>query len=277
MHPWREISDRVFVRRYRFLDQTIGLVLGEAGALVIDTRSSPAQADELRREIRALTPLPVTAVVTTHRHWDHAWGNVRFPDAMIWGHERCAADLRALAADPTDLAAQAAELSVERPELAPDLPELLALGIRPPDRTVERSADLELGDDHRVEFHHAGRGHTDGDLAVLVRVADAGDVLFAGDLLEGGAPPWFGESFPLAWPTTVEALLALGAGTVVPGHGEPGDIAWARDHHEELIAVAAVVRSVLEGERSLEEGVRAGPYPPEVMREAIERGRATSR
>ena len=43
MHPWREIGDRVFVRRYRFLDQTIGLVVGERGGLVVDTRSSPAQ------------------------------------------------------------------------------------------------------------------------------------------------------------------------------------------------------------------------------------------
>ena len=127
MHPWREIGDRVFVRRYRFLDQTIGLVVGERGVLVVDTRSSPAQADELRREIGAVTPLPVVAVVTTHRHWDHAWGNVRFAEAEIWGHERCAADLRALTA--ADLAEQAAELAGARPELSPDLPELLALGL----------------------------------------------------------------------------------------------------------------------------------------------------
>ncbi len=44
--PWQEIADRVFVRRYAFLDQTIGLVLGDGEALVIDTRSSGRQADD---------------------------------------------------------------------------------------------------------------------------------------------------------------------------------------------------------------------------------------
>ena len=34
-----EIGDRVFVRRYAFYDQNIGVVLGDGEALVIDTRS----------------------------------------------------------------------------------------------------------------------------------------------------------------------------------------------------------------------------------------------
>ena len=38
---WLEVGDRVFVRRYRFFDQAIGLVLGDGAALLIDTRTTP--------------------------------------------------------------------------------------------------------------------------------------------------------------------------------------------------------------------------------------------
>ena len=44
---WVEIGDRVFVRRYAFYDQNIGVVLGGGEALVIDTRSTHVQAREI--------------------------------------------------------------------------------------------------------------------------------------------------------------------------------------------------------------------------------------
>ena len=36
---WREVGERVWVRRYEALDQTIGVVAGDAGLVVIDTRA----------------------------------------------------------------------------------------------------------------------------------------------------------------------------------------------------------------------------------------------
>ena len=45
--PWREVGDRVWVRRYASLDQTIGVIGGEAGLAVIDTRANHLLADEL--------------------------------------------------------------------------------------------------------------------------------------------------------------------------------------------------------------------------------------
>ncbi len=57
--------------------------------LVIDTRASHREADELIDEIEAFTNLPVAWLVNTHWHWDHAFGNSRFPGAEIWGHRLC--------------------------------------------------------------------------------------------------------------------------------------------------------------------------------------------
>ena len=63
---WVEIGDRVFVRRYAFYDQNIGVVLGRDAALVIDTRSTYGQAREILADLRSLSKDPVTVVVDTH-------------------------------------------------------------------------------------------------------------------------------------------------------------------------------------------------------------------
>ena len=58
MSVWSEVGDRVFVRRYAFYDQNIGAVLGDDGVLIVDTRISHRQADEILADLRELTPLP---------------------------------------------------------------------------------------------------------------------------------------------------------------------------------------------------------------------------
>ena len=75
MANWSEVGDRVFVRRYSFYDQNIGVVLGDEGVLVIDTRTSHRQADEIIDDLRSLTPLPGRVVVNTHGHHDHCFGH----------------------------------------------------------------------------------------------------------------------------------------------------------------------------------------------------------
>ena len=48
MTGWTEIGDRVFVRRYAFFDQNIGVVMAGDEIMVIDTRSSHVQGREAR-------------------------------------------------------------------------------------------------------------------------------------------------------------------------------------------------------------------------------------
>ena len=91
---WQEIGDRVFTRKYPFFNQQIGVVLGGSDVLVVDTRSTPAQAREIASELRELTRDPVSIVVDTHWHFDHSFGNSVFRPATIWGHIRAAEQLR---------------------------------------------------------------------------------------------------------------------------------------------------------------------------------------
>jgi glyoxylase-like metal-dependent hydrolase (beta-lactamase superfamily II) len=264
MSEWLEVGDRVFVRRYAFYDQGIGAILSADGVALVDTRSTPSQARELQADVRRLTALPVTTVIDTHHHYDHAFGNSIFRPAAIWGHARCASRLLETAAD------QIRTLIAELPELADELREVV---VDPPERTFEETAYVDLGE-RRLELRYLGRGHTDDDIVVLV--PDAG-VVFAGDLLENGSPPWFGDGYPLDWPETVSRLLDLVRGPVVPGHGDVADRGFVEDQLAALIAIAELGRGVHRGELGLEDALGRAPFGPAASRGPIERALAQLR
>jgi len=261
---WQEIGDRVFTRRYPFFDQQIGVVLGGRDVLVVDTRSTPAQAREIVTELRELTRDPVSIVIDTHWHFDHSFGNSVFRPATIWGHVRAAAQLL------RDGPAMIEEVAGELPEIAKDIREVV---IDPPERTFEDHATVQVGD-RRLELRYHGRAHTDGD--ITIEVPDA-NVLFAGDLLEEGAPPSFGDSFPLEWPGTVERLLPLATGKVVPGHGAVGDYTFVQDQLEAFRRLADLARAVHEASLELESAISGSPFGPGTPRTAIERALAQLR
>jgi glyoxylase-like metal-dependent hydrolase (beta-lactamase superfamily II) len=255
---WREVGDRVFRRRYDSLDLNVGAVLGDDEVLVVDTRSFAAEAAELVADLRGLTPLPCRKVVNTHAHFDHCFGNATLRPAAIWGHERCVAHLRTRA-------------DTEREHGRRWLPEaaaaLDAVELDPPDRPVgDAGTDLLVGG-RRVELRFCGRGHTDHDLAVVV--PDAA-VVFAGDLVEEGAPPVYGaDAFPLEWPATVDRLLALAPPTIVPGHGEVVGHGFVRGQRDQLAAMAELCRRVAAGELPAGKAVGSAPFPGEVARQAL--------
>ncbi len=246
MGGWREIGDRTWIRRFAFLDQTIGVVVGEERALVVDTRSTAAQGAELLAELRELTALP-HVLVNTHHHWDHAFGNAAFRPCLAWGHERCAGTLRAGGA------AMMARVALELPQLAADL---AATPIDPPDLTFADRADIDLGG-RIVALRHLGRGHTDNDILAAID-----GIVFAGDLIEQGAPPSFDDAFPLEWPATLGQALDLGddATAFVPGHGEPVNADFVRGQLTEIAYVAEAARRAAPGAAADELAVDVGRH-----------------
>ncbi len=257
---WIEIGDRVYVRRYAFYDQNIVVVRGGDQALVVDTRSTPDQALELIADIRELGIGRVDVVVNTHGHHDHAFGNHDFRPAVIWGHDRCVTMIERTGE------AQRRTVAEELPELADNL---AAVILDPPDRTFADHAVIDLGG-RRVELRYLGRGHTDND--IILRVADA-DVLCAGDLLENGAVPYFGDAYPMDWPETVEAILHMtGPSTVVvPGHGNHAGRPFVERSLEELRAVAERASMVDRGLLARDDALVDGPWPAALLREPLTR------
>lgn len=259
---WQEIGDQVYVRRHSSFDVNVGLVVGVGGCLVIDTLSTHRQAAELVSAIRTITAEPWT-VVNTHPHFDHCFGNAIFRPADIWAHSATADDLRK---DGEKQRQIMRELAVQQgnSEFAADLGEVR---LDPPDRTIERSTDLAVGD-RTVTLHFLGRGHTNGDLAVEVRDSA---VLFTGDLIEEGAPPSFEDSFPLDWPGTASALLPMCRGAVVPGHGAVVDQSYVERQAADLARIAEQSRLIHAAGRTVEEGWSALPLPEPFARTALAR------
>ena len=66
-----------------------------------------------------------------------------------------------------------------------------------------------------IQIHHLGRGHTGGDVVVLLPEEK---VVFTGDLLYAGAP-YLGDGYANEFPETLEKLKQLDFDVAVPGHG----------------------------------------------------------
>ena len=254
---WQEVGDRVFCRNYESIDLNIGLVMGAEAVLVIDTRCDGIQARELKEHIAELTQLPVGWVVNTHYHWDHTFGNMEFRELPIWGHRRTAQEL---SEHPEVHRQHLIELAPEHAD------RFKAVEIVPPNEIFDHTAAIDLGG-RSVQLLHPGRGHTDSDVVLSVD-----EVLFAGDLVENGAPPAFGDGFPLDWPAAASVIGRLAAGAVVPGHGPVADAAFAAEQQLELAEGARLAVARHEAGMTADQAADAGgPYPHATMVEAMQR------
>jgi glyoxylase-like metal-dependent hydrolase (beta-lactamase superfamily II) len=165
------------------------------------------------------------------------------------------------------------QLVAQLPDLADDLREVV---VDPPDRTFDEQVFVDVGD-RQVELRYLGRGHTDHDAIVLV---PGSGVIFAGDLLENGAVPSFGDSYPLDWPATVDRLVPLVERIAVPGHGDPGGAEWVAEQAAALHAVADLGRRIATSQIGLEEALASNPYPDfpaEHLRAPLRRAAAQAR
>jgi glyoxylase-like metal-dependent hydrolase (beta-lactamase superfamily II) len=268
---WTEVADRVYRRRYNPLDVSVCVVRGPTGLMVVDTRSTHREADQIRADLAELGDLPVRWVVNTHAHYDHTFGNARFGpgsdvDAPIYAHERVPAHLdefeRPMLAD---WVAQEMEPVAEWREVV----------IMPPTVLLGERAIIDVGD-RIVETRHLGRGHTDND--IVLHIPDAGAWL-VGDLVEESGPPCFGSgSFPLDWPDTmVRVHEVIGAAeVVVPGHGAVVDANFVAAQQVELLDTAELIRELFTAGVLVEDAVAAGgrrwPFPSEGMAGAVRDG-----
>ena len=270
MADFAEVSDRVWVARYDWFDVNVGLIAGSEGLVVVDTNATPALGREALEAVRRISGLPVRAVVNTHLHFDHTFGNAAFAaDGVdLIAHESAAAAL-------PDHAAEVREAAAEDPD--PRTDDLVDVNEVVPTRTFSSALTVDLGD-RVIELIHPGRGHTAGD--IVVRIPEA-DVVFAGDLVEESAKrnavPGFGsDCYPMDWPATLDLVLSLtGAGTrIVPGHGAPVDQDFVHEQRAALGVVAETIRDLVTRGVPEVQALEAAdwPYPREELENAVRRG-----
>lgn len=240
--PLTKLADNVYVMVVSPDGSAVanaGVVVLESSVLVFDTHFTPEAGQALLAAIRTVTPKPVRYLVNSHGHPDHTHGNQVFGEAQIIGSRAARrhvleVDLPSLNRTMSVTKAQLAELQQQvRNERDPDVLQRLRAQIQPrrdyidtmtrlqitaPVLTFENSLTIREGKDE-VRLLYLGRGHTDGDIVLLL---PAQKIAFVGDLFFNTALPNTQDAFLLDWRKTVREVLMLPADRFVPGHGAVG-------------------------------------------------------
>src|SRR6202012_5627259 len=197
-----------------------GLVAGDGAALLVDTLFDLALTREMLTAMGTITArIPITDALITHSNGDHTHGNQLLdPSVRIIAAKGTAEEIAHGMAPAMLAMTQTGNLG---PVATPYARERFGhfdfsgIKLRNADLTFDRELAIEVGG-RQIDLLNLGPAHTAADS--VVHVPDAG-VLFGGDLLFIGCTPivWAG---PIAnWVAACDAMIALDAPIVVPGHG----------------------------------------------------------
>ena len=205
----------------------------EAGVVLVDTKL-PGWGQPLIEKLKTLTPKPVTTIINTHAHFDHASGNVEFPPKVeVVTHVNTKTYMEQ--GNPVSGVQQGPQPNIYKQNGGRGLPT----------KTYRDSLTLGAGTE-RIELHYFGPAHTGGDTFVVfpaLRIAHVGDVfpnkgLPIMDRNNGGSG--------LAYPDTVEkaAKGLAGVDAIINGHTE------AQTTVAEMREYAAFLREFINGVRA---------------------------
>jgi cyclase len=174
------------------------------GVVLVDTKLV-GWGQPIIEKLKELTDRPVTTIINTHTHFDHAGGNPEFPATVeVVTHENTAAlmkEMRPITGGP-------AQPDVFKGGSGPGLPK----------RTFKDRMTLGKGAE-RIELRYFGRAHTGGDAWVIFpaqRVLHSGDAFGVKgvpiiDANNGGS----GVDYPR---TIAKAAALTNIDTVITGH-----------------------------------------------------------
>ncbi|MFH0132497.1 MBL fold metallo-hydrolase [Variovorax sp. VaC1] len=188
-----------------------GFVVTRDSVVMIDALGSPAVAERVMAQIRKITPKPISHVILTHYHADHVYGLQVFKalGAQVIAHTLGKAYLNS---DTARL-----RLEASRKDIAPWIDDKTRLV--PADVWLDGPTEMTIGGT-RFVIQPAGPAHTPEDLAIYLPQQK---VLFAGDIVFRNRIPYVGTADSRHWIASLDALLALDARTIVPGHGPASD------------------------------------------------------
>ncbi len=178
------------------------IVDGSGTAVLVDTLSTERRTRAFLDEVAQVSTGAPKAVVNTHHHPDHTYGNGFVPaETLVIGHEKCREAVLTAGLEATNVIT------------APDYGNLT---LRPPEVTFNDRMTLHL-EEFPVELRHVGGpAHTTND--VLVWLPEQ-KVLFAGDLAFNGGQPFVLEGSIRGFRSAIAQMQELAPDTLAPGHG----------------------------------------------------------
>jgi cyclase len=202
-----KVRDDLFVVYNDLVPGNTTVLVTNQGLVLVDNKFE-IDFDNLMAEIKKISAQPIRYVINTHYHGDHSGGNAKMQalSVQVVASER----------------ARRRMAEVNQPGQ--------------PNVTLENNVRLFVGG-KRVEVHHFGRAHTDGDVVAFFpdhRVVAMGDMFTTGP----GLPPlvdYPGGGSIREWPRSLDGALTLNVDTVVPGHGRPATRADLQKYRDDLL------------------------------------------
>jgi glyoxylase-like metal-dependent hydrolase (beta-lactamase superfamily II) len=225
----------------------VGFLIGDEGVLVIDSKATYSASKKVVREIRKITPKPITKVVFTHSDSDCFNGYEAYGGAAeIICSTKCRQEL---AIGMWTLLEMNAPSGLYLAEVtARSMPEFH------PAIAFDGRMTLRFGTE-TVELVAFGPAHTGGDVAIIFPsrgVAFIGDLVFVHDepLIQSYKG---GYSFGLV--TALSMLLAANPEirTFIPGHADPVGREELKETLRSLEEMQAKVLAMVDGKRPLED------------------------
>jgi alkyl sulfatase BDS1-like metallo-beta-lactamase superfamily hydrolase len=217
----------------------VAVLATDAGLVFLDP-SSLVHAQKLFDAVRGWTDAPLHTAVYTHGHVDHVFGLGAFereaaerglPRVRVIAHENCPARFERyrLTRGWNGIINQR-QFGFPKPVFPGEF--------REPDETIARARTLDVGG-RRIELFH-DKGETDDHVWAWLPEQST---LYTGDLFIWAAPncgnPQKAQRFPREWAAALRKMAALGAETLLPGHGPPilgpGRVAQALGEAAELL------------------------------------------
>jgi len=181
-------------------------IITSEGVIVIDTRNSPAAAENVLAEIRKRTQLPIRFTINTSFKGDHIFGNQVFRKiSPIIAHQK----VREF------LLGKGGENLLYRYKTAGN-PGTNRVTLTVPNLVYEKNLKLVLGD-YYLDLKHFGRGGTLGDTVIYLPMFRA---IIAGDIVVNREIPSMEYAFIEDWIQVLFAIEKLSVEIVIPGHGE---------------------------------------------------------
>jgi alkyl sulfatase BDS1-like metallo-beta-lactamase superfamily hydrolase len=242
----------------------------EDGLVLLDT-SSLFHARRLFDEVRRWSGARVHTAVYTHGHVDHVFGLAAFeaeaaergwPRVRVIAHERCPERFeRYRLTQGWNARINQRQFGFQKP--------IFPAEFREPDETIGDARTLEVGG-VAIELRH-DKGETDDHLWAWL---PAERTLYTGDLFIWAAPncgnPQKVQRYPREWAAALRKMAALGADTLLPGHGPPivggARVAQALAEAAELLeSLVAQTLALMNAGATLDEVLRGVALPERLL------------
>lgn len=205
------------------------LILGDSGAIIIDTGFTDEIGAHLRAEVAKLTKKPVKVVINTHHHGDHTFGNTAFPGAKVISSEMCRKLL---------LEGEAEWLAIIEGSVGRKFPNTKAV---PATEVYANNTKSDIViDGVKMTLWVPEAAHTLGDLMIWL---PDDRVLVGGDILVNQITPNFRDALVKKWVEALAQVQALPAKTIIPGHGPLMTLKEAAAMHDRMAKLYAGVEA----------------------------------